>query len=85
MGPTAPAPSGYPDWDGVPRDELGFRPSFAIDLLAALKERFLEGEGLAEILDWGAAFRVGMTIVHCTARAPAGPITESLFKVVVTR
>ena len=66
MPPTSPAPDAYPEWDGVPRDELGLRPVFGIDLLVMLKERFLEGEGLAEILNWGTVenIRSGEVVVN---------------------
>jgi hypothetical protein len=59
-------PNAYPDWDGVPRDELGHRPTFGIDLLVALKEKFQEGEGLADILNWGAVenIRGGEVVVN---------------------
>lgn len=64
MPPTQP--NAYPEWDGVPRDELGLRPMFGLDLLVALKERFLEGEGLAEILNWGTVenMRGGEVVVN---------------------
>jgi hypothetical protein len=64
---TPPSPrETYPDWDGVPRDELGCRPIFGVDLLVALKERFLQGQGLAEILNRGAIenIRGGEVVVN---------------------
>jgi hypothetical protein len=64
---TSPSPPGtYPVWDGVPRDELGCRPIFGVDLLLALRERHPEGEGLSEILNWGTLenIRGGEVVVN---------------------
>jgi hypothetical protein len=58
MGPTSPAPDAYPDWDGVPRDELPLRPIFGLDLLVILKQRFPDGETVAEILNWGTVHQI---------------------------
>lgn len=56
MGPTSPAPDAYPNWDGVPRDELPLRPVFGLDLFVILKDRrgFPAGEILADNLNRGA-------------------------------
>jgi hypothetical protein len=63
--PPSP-PETYPDWDGVPRDELGHHPIFGVDLLVALKEQFLQGEGLADFLNRGAleSIRGGEVVVN---------------------
>jgi hypothetical protein len=54
-----------PDWDGVPRDELGHHPISGVDLLATLRESFLRGEGLANKLNQGAleSIRGGEVVV----------------------
>ena len=55
MSYTPPSPpETYPDWDGVPRDELACHPISGVDLLVALKQGFLQGECLADILTRGA-------------------------------
>lgn len=58
MQATPPQPDAYPDWDGVPRDDLGLRPIFGLDLLVILKQRFPSGDALAEILNWGTVQQI---------------------------
>jgi len=56
MGPSLPQPDGYPDWDGLPRDELPMRFPFGPTLLAVLTGRrgFPAGAILSETLRYGA-------------------------------
>ncbi len=58
MQATPDQPDPYPDWDGVPRDELPLRPLFGLDLLLILKQRFPDGEALAETLNCGTIHQI---------------------------
>jgi hypothetical protein len=60
MPPTPPAPDAYPEWDGIPRDELP-RPIVAgLDLLVTLEGRqdFPAGQAVSEILNWGTVSHI---------------------------
>ncbi|MFI4992440.1 MAG: hypothetical protein ACHQCH_02345 [Solirubrobacterales bacterium] len=55
MPPTPPAPDAYPDWDGIPRDELPLRLTSGLDLIVTLEgtQNFPAAGALSEILNWG--------------------------------